>query len=943
MLTSGLYSGNIANQYIFFRDTQLARDEDLPQALFASELAFLPDFWDPEMGKDEQDRRITDVMQRQLEFAQSLSFLDAQATFELRIVSHPSLFETVKFFFVVSLEDRHTAEEAWRLFHANFPSDLDFRLNMVPKDEVEILCDPLQHSSPALYEWIPRAKPLALPELPVMPFVKPAALRQDSKVQVLRLLVQQDTPIVLGYVLQPITGLEDSKLVQEMLQVWQQRLSMIETVLTVMDSAGGLEELEERFGDSIVTQIGQELFNTTGEDWLWDIMREEITQSTIYNQFNISPKYILEQAKEAALQILQARSFYFWRMHAAASSPLSEEIRLAVASDLGRSSDQKTFTYYDCIPINNKIESDDNYRKIRLRTWRRIARDQQGVYVPNGEIIDEQSAAALFSIPILPRGGIPGVRSYQANPFSSWQLSDNVINRDEDIILGDYLDSRVALLGRSGHKASVNLNDLTRHTLITGSTGAGKSTTCQRILTEAHKQGIPFWVIEPVKDEYPNLLFSNEFMTIKSREYPAVFQLGSADNQLWFNPFYIRRGVSLHTHISYLQSAFLAAFPTPGIFGMVFGKVLQRAYSEKAESVKQDKNLDHLPYVGAIPVQDRLADEDFPNLSDLIKSAQRVISELSYTGEFLSNLKAAIEFRLEFLQGGTIGNLLTRPSHAAGSFESQLPHLLVHPTIFQLGHIADKSEKALLMAFLLTALYEYYEQQPATLKLKHVTLIEEAHVLLENVPRQQRDDSANTQGKAIEIFADMLAEIRSRGEGLIISEQLPSKLIPEAIKNTNLKIMHRLTAREDREVLGAAMNLNDRQSRFATTLAQGQAIVFREGQSEPALVHIDAVPARDEQRKAIEIILSNTLRNPSGNWILLKELAIAMTGWKRSGFSPDEAVHVLEYAKDYLQKKGMEEVSDYSILWFLYRRLQSYSIFRSNFNVLYQGVVSKWQ
>lgn len=37
---------------------------------------------------------------------------------------------------------------------------------------------------------------------------------------------------------------------------------------------------------------------------------------------------------------------------------------------------------------------------------------------------------------------------------------------------------------------------------------------------------------------------------------------------------------------------------------------------------------------------------------------------------------------------------------------------------------------------------------------------------------------------AVEMFAGLLAEIRAYGEGLVIAEQIPSKLLPDAIKNS---------------------------------------------------------------------------------------------------------------------------------------------------------------
>lgn len=55
----------------------------------------------------------------------------------------------------------------------------------------------------------------------------------------------------------------------------------------------------------------------------------------------------------------------------------------------------------------------------------------------------------------------------------------------------------------------------------------------------------------------------------------------------------------------------------------------------------------------------------------------------------------------------------------------------------------------------------------------------------------------------------MLAEIRAYGVGMIIADQVASKLHPDVIKNTNIKIIQRTMAYDDRELVGKAINLNE--------------------------------------------------------------------------------------------------------------------------------------
>ena len=58
------------------------------------------------------------------------------------------------------------------------------------------------------------------------------------------------------------------------------------------------------------------------------------------------------------------------------------------------------------------------------------------------------------------------------------------------------------------------------------------------------------------------------------------------------------------------------------------------------------------------------------------------------------------------------------------------------------------------------------------------------------------------------------------------------------IKNTAVKIVHRLPAADDREAVGATMNASPSQSRYLVTLPPGQAAVFSDGMDFPILVRV---------------------------------------------------------------------------------------------------------
>jgi DNA helicase HerA-like ATPase len=157
------------------------------------------------------------------------------------------------------------------------------------------------------------------------------------------------------------------------------------------------------------------------------------------------------------------------------------------------------------------------------------------------------------------------------------------------------------------------------------------------------------------------------------------------------------------------------------------------------------------------------------------------------------------------------------------------------------------------MAFLLTFLYEHRQAQDLGVReagtpsagqpdLRHLLIVEEAHRLLGNAAAAGRNRGEavgeDAAARAVGLFVDMLAEIRAYGQGLMIVEQIPTKLVSEAVKNTNLKVMLRLTAEDAREFLGTAMGFTDEQKRFVNGLRTGQCAVFEELLDRPVMLTI---------------------------------------------------------------------------------------------------------
>ena len=59
----------------------------------------------------------------------------------------------------------------------------------------------------------------------------------------------------------------------------------------------------------------------------------------------------------------------------------------------------------------------------------------------------------------------------------------------------------------------------------------------------------------------------------------------------------------------------------------------------------------------------------------------------------------------------------------------------------------------------------------------------------------------------------------------MLVDQVPTRLIDDAIRNTNYKIAHRLSSKDDVDVMAGALGLRTDQQSLIPLLQQGQAII----------------------------------------------------------------------------------------------------------------------
>jgi hypothetical protein len=371
---------------------------------------------------------------------------------------------------------------------------------------------------------------------------------------------------------------------------------------------------------------------------------------------------------------------------------------------------------------------------------------------------------------------------------------------------GNEIDTKVYL-----EKSALN-----KHIFITGVTGTGKTTTCQKLLLESE---LPFLVIEPAKTEY-RILMNNP-----KTEDILIFTLGN-DKVAPFrlNPFEFFEGESITSRVDMLKAAMEASFDMEAAIPQIIESAMYSCYEDYGWNIDTDENekFDN-PYDEGV--------YSFPTLEDLLNKIEIEVTKHDFDDRLKKDYIGSITARLQGLLVGSKGQMLnTRRS-------IDFRELIEKKVVLEIEEIKNGTEKSLVMGFILTNLREALRIKSKKNKdFKHITLIEEAHRLLS---KYTPGDSLNKKN-SVETFADMLAEIRKYGESLIIADQIPNKMTPEVLKNTNTKIVHKIFAEDDKEAIGNTISLSKEQKEFLASLPPGRTIVFSQSWTKAVQVQIEA-------------------------------------------------------------------------------------------------------
>lgn len=426
----------------------------------------------------------------------------------------------------------------------------------------------------------------------------------------------------------------------------------------------------------------------------------------------------------------------------------------------------------------------------------------------------------------LPRRDVPGLRFVK----TSVRFANNPAEvKGDTICLGKVVDTGVV----QKNEYRIEPNALVRHAIVAGSTGSGKSTTCKTIIQEILNRDVPVMIIEPAKDDYVrwaiayNQKIDADNSLSPEQKEKKKFQIfmpgtefvdGVKVNRLKLNPFQpaaIKDApIDMMTRCEQVTALFNASLPTADVLPVLIDESLYKYVYEQIGEQFLEGDMPQL--------------KDYPRLDGVIDTAKRVLAARGYDKKVQDDIRAALETRFSYLMRGKRGNILNVNN------STDYDKLFNRPTVINVSKIANSKDKALIMSILTLALYEYrisaysydkeYRNKAQQNKLLHLTVIEEAHNLLLK-PKADSSNSGNPQQVVADLFSNMLSEIRSYGQGMMIVDQIPTRLVEDAIKNTNYKIVHRLTAPDDCATMAAGLALREDQQKVIPALGVGDAII----------------------------------------------------------------------------------------------------------------------
>ena len=478
---------------------------------------------------------------------------------------------------------------------------------------------------------------------------------------------------------------------------------------------------------------------------------------------------------------------------------------------------------FDLVPlVNEEARSIQGY-DYKNDIWHILGRRYQYLSTP-------MNTGELSLATSLPRRDVPGLRLTK----TAVRFANNPALLEGDAIsLGHVMDMGV----EQNNEYKIDPDALVRHCLVAGGTGFGKSTTCKRIINEVLERNVPVMILEPAKDDYvrwaieknKGLPEEERFLIFMPGTDPEEYK-GAAIEPLRINLFEPAAAPGAKTdllnHCESMTTLLNSVLPSEEVVPILIEETIYETLTKFTGPGYEQERAFPLPW--------------YPGVDDIISMSAEVMKKKTYAQRNKDNFVEILNTRFKSLKRGTRGQILNTKKSV------DYTRLFARKCVINVSRLSG-SDKALIMSLLLLAMYEYrisayasdvsYRSKAQQNKLLHLMVVEEAHNVLTKTEGTAQGSGSPRQAAA-DLFSNILSEIRGYGQGLMIVDQIPTRLIPDVLKNTNYKISHRLTHPDDCQVMAASMALRPDQYSMIPALGVGQAIVCGDMDDAAAWVKI---------------------------------------------------------------------------------------------------------
>lgn len=351
--------------------------------------------------------------------------------------------------------------------------------------------------------------------------------------------------------------------------------------------------------------------------------------------------------------------------------------------------------------------------------------------------------------------------------------------------------------------------DLLKHTLITGATGAGKTTLIFQLVRQLLQTGVPFALFD-FKLDYRPLLGMNP--TVR------LYTVGQPTAPLAFNPL-----VELAKPL--IQARSVRDWSPVFLLSDVLCRVFYAGHGVRS---LLNKAFVHI-------VQDWAAHDQDPEYTPTFQLALKWLRDYegAEKGMRIREWKISTVRILEALSMGEYG----RQANVTSDKHVPYTELRKHPTVFELNLPEDLKNcfvETLLLCGRQASIEGLKEHERGV--LRQVLIIDESHNLLREYP-----------GLGESQLQLALREHRGLGTAYVLADQTPSQLDKTAFANTHLKMFFALLDRSDILAAKNALLLDRDHEEHLSRLPIGTCVA-RYGTSRPFVVR---VPPADDVMKHV--------------------------------------------------------------------------------------------